>query len=99
MPKGYSEYTVPLQVPAARGGSSVIVVKQADTLHRPVVVRHLNHGKYHLDYSHMYLDVSWFFVRHVYPKLDKSHNATDEMRQVSAQRYLFATMEQRCIYH
>ena len=37
----------------------------------------------------MYLD---FFVHHVYPKLDKSRNTTGEMRQVSAKRYLFATM-------
>ena len=42
-----------------------IVVKQAGALHRPIVLRHLNYGKYHLDYSPIYLG---FFVRHVYPK-------------------------------
>ena len=48
-------------------------------------LRALSHGKYHLDYSPKYLD---FFVRHVYSKLDKSHNASGEMRQASAERYL-----------
>ena len=38
----------------------------------------------------MYLDL---FIRHVYPKMVKSHNATGEMRQFSAERYLFATMQ------
>ena len=33
-----------------------IFVKQAGALHRPVAVRHLNHGKHYLDYSPMYLD-------------------------------------------
>ena len=39
----------------------------------------------------MYLDL---FVHHVYPKLDKSHIAKDEMQQVSVERYLFAIMLQ-----
>ena len=32
------------------------VVKQAGALHLSVVVRHLNHMKYHLNYSPMYID-------------------------------------------
>ena len=56
-----------------------IVVKQVGALHRPVVVRSLIHGIYHLDYSPIYLD---FFVRHVCPKLDNSHDAVGEMRAV-----------------
>ena len=38
----------------------VVVVKQTGALHRSVVVRHLTHGIYHLDYSLMYID---FFIR------------------------------------
>ena len=54
----------------------VILVKQVGALHRPVVVRHLGsqHGLDHLDYSPI-------FVRHVYPKLDKFHDAMREMRE------------------
>ena len=59
--------------------SEGIVVKQRGAPHQPVVVRHSSHGIYNLDYSPMYLD---FFVRHVYPKLDESHNAVNESREV-----------------
>ena len=67
----------------------LIVVKQAGALDRAAVVLLLNHGIYHLDYSPMYLD---FFVRYVYPNMNKSNNATGEMWQVSAERLLFVTM-------
>ena len=43
----------------------------------------------------MFLD---FLVRHVYPKMAKSHNASNEMRQVSAELYMYATMSQYCFY-
>ena len=35
--------------------------------------------------------------RHVYPKLDKSHNATGEMRHVSAERPLFVTIDKKSL--
>ena len=46
---------------------------------RRSVVRHLTNGMYHLDYSPMYFD---FFIRHIYPKLDKFHDAMAEIREV-----------------
>ena len=55
------------------GRFSSIVIKKTGALHRCVVVRHLDHEIHHLDYSPMYLDI---FFHHVYPKLDKSHDAT-----------------------
>ena len=58
------------------------VLKQTGALHGSVVIRALNHGKYHLGYSPIYLE---FSVRHVYPKLDESYNETGERRQVSAE--------------